>query len=86
MGSGSENFEVKSLKNDKCCKKFLKGAGSKLRNKNSFVRSLSKALYDCPFCKTKRLKRKYSGLWVCSFCKKELTGSCYIPFIDLKGT
>ena len=53
--------------------------GLKLKRKLEKVHKMQKAVYVCPNCKHKTLKRKASGIWYCKKCGLEMAGGAYSP-------
>ncbi|MDO8516511.1 MAG: 50S ribosomal protein L37ae [Nanoarchaeota archaeon] len=56
--------------------KFGAGYGSGVKSRFSAVEAKQRIKQICPFCKG-RAKRKGSGIWACSKCKKNFTGGAY---------
>jgi large subunit ribosomal protein L37Ae len=43
-----------------------------------------RALYVCPVCKRKSLKRSSVGIWICKKCNAKFAGGAYTPTTKLK--
>ena len=43
-----------------------------------------RALYVCPVCKGKSLRRCSAGIWICKKCNAKFAGGAYIPTTELK--
>ncbi len=53
--------------------------GAKTRKKELDVMRRQRALYECPKCGKKRVKRKGCAKWVCRACGAEFAGGAYSP-------
>ena len=43
-----------------------------------------RALYVCPVCKVKSLRRYSVGIWICKKCNTKFAGGAYTPVTELK--
>lgn len=41
------------------------------------IEAKQKAIYKCPFCTYKKVKRVSAGIWLCHKCNKKFTGKAY---------
>jgi large subunit ribosomal protein L37Ae len=57
--------------------------GVRTRRRLSQVESQAKALYDCPRCGRRRVKRLSVGLWGCSKCGHTFAGGAHTPFTKI---
>jgi len=53
--------------------------GTKTRKKELKALVGQRALYECPKCGKKRVKRKGYARWVCRACGLEFAGGAYSP-------
>jgi len=51
--------------------------GRKLRKRVEEVESVLKQWHKCPYCNKSKVKREFSGVWVCRKCKAKFTGKAY---------
>jgi len=54
--------------------------GFKIRKQYKKVREQQTAVYKCPRCGRKKLKRKGYALWFCEGCGTVMAGAAYKPF------
>lgn len=53
--------------------------GRRLRNRVAEIESAMKQWHKCPYCNKKKVKRDFSGVWICKDCKTKFTGKAYLP-------
>ncbi len=53
--------------------------GRKVRNAYREMQKKSKALYECPKCGKKKLKRISFAVWQCKSCGATIAGGAYQP-------
>ena len=57
--------------------------GRRVRVMLKDVEKNQKALYVCPSCKRKSLKRLSVGIWLCQKCNTKVAGGAYSPKTEL---
>tara|TARA_Y100000310_G_C20480220_1_gene714312 strand:+ start:633 stop:836 length:204 start_codon:yes stop_codon:yes gene_type:complete len=58
-------------------KRFGARYGASVREKLEKVEKKQKAIYKCPYCHKKSVKRESAGIWQCKKCDKKFTGKAY---------
>jgi len=58
-------------------KRFGARYGRTIRAKINLVEAKQKKIYDCPYCKEKKVKRIFVGVWGCKKCGAKFTGRAY---------
>ncbi len=53
--------------------------GAKVRKREAEVLARQRALYECPKCGKKRLKRRGYARWECRSCGSQFAGGAYVP-------
>ncbi len=54
--------------------------GSTIRKRVRQLEEKSKAVYKCPVCNMKTLKRAGLGIWECTKCGEKLAGGAWEPY------
>ena len=67
----------------KSTKRFGSRYGVTIRNKFGKIEESQRAMYDCPACAAKRVKRLAAGIWQCKKCGHKLAGKCYSVIRDV---
>ncbi|UCD73120.1 MAG: 50S ribosomal protein L37ae [Candidatus Bathyarchaeota archaeon] len=57
--------------------------GVRTRRRLSQVESQSRAVYECPRCGRRRVKRISIGIWGCSKCGYTFAGGAHVPLTKL---
>ena len=58
-------------------KRFGPRYGAPIRQKISKVEKKQKALYKCPLCNQRKVKRVSIGIWSCKKCDTKFAGGAY---------
>ena len=58
-------------------KRFGARYGPSVRDKLEKVETKQKAIYKCPYCNKKAVKRISAGIWQCKKCDNKFTGKAY---------
>ena len=58
-------------------KRFGARYGRKPKHKLAQIEALQKAVYTCPSCDQKKVKRISSGIWQCRKCNTKFAGKAY---------
>jgi len=58
-------------------KRFGARYGRTVKNKLDKIESQAKAVYKCPYCSAKNVKKQMAGIWKCSKCNKKFTSKAY---------
>lgn len=56
--------------------------GKKIRTAYNNVIKLQKAKYECPKCKSQKLRRVSYSVWQCSKCGFKMAGGAYTPYTE----
>jgi large subunit ribosomal protein L37Ae len=51
--------------------------GRTVKKKLAIIENKQKALYICPSCRTKAVKRLAVGIWQCKKCNSKMAGKAY---------
>jgi large subunit ribosomal protein L37Ae len=60
--------------------------GLKIRRNYNEIKKAITALYECPRCEKKKLKRKSFAIFVCKSCKATVAGGAYKPYTEAGET
>ncbi|MFQ6085315.1 MAG: 50S ribosomal protein L37ae [Candidatus Bathyarchaeia archaeon] len=58
------------------------GGGFSLRKREAGIRATLKRYYECPRCRTERVRRESLGIWRCRKCGYTFAGGGYRPFTE----
>jgi large subunit ribosomal protein L37Ae len=53
--------------------------GRRIRKAVRKIEKEQKKRHPCPKCKFERLKRKDTGVWLCTKCNVKIAGGAYLP-------
>ena len=61
----------------KSTKRFGARYGGTVRHRIALVEKEQKAVYKCPVCNYKAVKRMAAGIWLCNKCGAKIAGGAY---------
>ena len=67
----------------KSTKRFGSRYGVTIRNKFGKIEAAQRAMYDCPSCGAKRVKRLNAGIWQCKKCGHKVAGRAFTLSKDI---